>query len=111
VSKNLTKVELTKLAYSTYKKIAESDLFITDWEYLLANERLAWFEVVLVLGEAFRQARDFDSNGLPKGKVRRDERDPWEGQEEQSLIRAITVPVLKFNDESDYLKKETKFYD
>jgi hypothetical protein len=101
VNKNLTKIELTKLAYNTYKKIASTDLF--DWEYLFPSERLAWFEVVLVLGEAFRQARDFDSNGNPRVTIRRDDRNPWEGQTKViEEYPSATLIALKFNDEKDY---------
>jgi hypothetical protein len=103
MNKNLTKIELTKLAYNTYEKIASADLFVTDWDYLLPSERLAWFEVVLVLGEAFRQARDFDSNGNPRVTVRRDDRNPWEGQTKViEEYPSATLIALKFNDEKDY---------
>ena len=100
MNKNLTKVELTKLAYNTYQKTANIPW---SWEELDTNERLGWFEVVLVLGEAFRQARDFDSNGNPRVTIRRDDRNPWEGQTKViEEYPSATLIALKFNDESDY---------
>lgn len=97
----MLKINLAKAAYDAYRKIISRDYVETsDWNDLLTSERLGWYEAVSIISEAFKQSRELDYRG--QSKVRRDERDPWEGQVGDARPFSGSIDALKFNDEKDY---------